>query len=468
VSSETRNLLMSAAERAATYLEHLDDRAVAPTALALELLERVNEPLPLEPGDGAQSLALLDEYVSPATMAMAGPRFFGMVIGGALPVAVAANWMATAWDQNAAFYRSTPGAARLEQVAARWVTELLDLPRGTAAGFVTGATMANFTSLAAARHAILEQVGWSVEADGLQGAPPITVIAGEEGHVSLFKALALLGLGHSRVVRVPVDRQGQMRADAFPEISGPTIVCLQAGNVNTGGCDPFTAIIPRARAAGAWVHVDGAFALWAKAAPTRSHLLNGVEEADSWAIDAHKWLNVPYDSGIALVREERHLRAALTVSADYLPSHTPERNPSDYTPELSRRARGVEVWAVLRTLGRKGVSEIIERNCRQARRFAERLRAAGHDILNDVVLNQVMVAFGDPETTRRVVSALQEDGTCWCGGTLWQGRTAMRISVSSWATRDEDVERSVDAMLRVVAATRCGSASGSVGGATRS
>ena len=448
------SLLMDAARRAIRYLESLDERPVAPRAAGIAALERLDEPLPAGPTDPEETLALLDECVSPATMAMAGPRFFGFVIGGSLPVALAANWLAGAWDQNAALAAAVPGVARLEEIALRWLVELFGLPPQTGGGFVTGATVANFTALAAARNGVFARAGWNVEADGLFGAPPITVVTGEEAHPTLLKSLGMLGLGRSRVVRVPTDDQGRMRADALPPISGPTILCLQAGNINTGAFDPFEEIVDRARAAGAWVHVDGAFGLWAAASPRLAHLTRGLERADSWATDAHKWLNVPYDCGIALVRDPHTLRAAMAITAEYLPTAVPERNPCDFTPELSRRARGVEVWAALRSLGRAGVAGLIERNCRQARRFAQGLAAAGFEILNDVVLNQVLVAFGDAERTRRVIAALQEEGTCWCGGTVWHGRTAMRISVCSWATTDDDVERSLEAMLRVAARTR--------------
>ncbi len=309
--------------------------------------------------------------------------------------------------------------------------------------------MANFSALAAARHAVLAAQGWDVEADGLFGAPPITVVIGEEAHPTLIKALGLIGFGRNRLLRVPVDGQGRMRADALPELTPSTFVCAQAGNVNTGAFDPLAEIAARTRAAGAWLHVDGAFGLWAAAAARRAHLTEGIGLADSWATDGHKWLNVPYDSGIAFVRDAGALRAAMAVTADYLPAEPGPRNPSDYTPELSRRARGVDVWAALRSLGRSGLDELVERNCRQATRFAEGLSAAGYEILNDVVLNQVLVSFGEPAETQRVVAGVQADGTCWCGGTVWQGRTAMRISVSSWATTDDDVEQSLAAMLRV-------------------
>jgi len=447
-----RRLLEDAARRSIAYLEGLASRGVAPSAEALAAISVLDGPLSEAPTDPESVLKLLDETCSPASMAMAGPRFFGFVIGGSLPVTVAANWLAAAWDQNAAFHSVTPAAALLERVALRWLIDILGLPPGSEAGFVTGATLANFAALAAARHAVLTRAGWNVEADGLFGAPPITVIVGEEAHSSLFKALGLLGLGRKRVVRVPADGQGRMRADALPPVSGPTIVCTQAGNVNTGAIDPVGEISRSAHASGAWVHVDGAFGLWAAAAPGRAHLARGVSEADSWATDAHKWLNVPYDSGLAFARDPDALRAAMAITADYLPAPDAARNPSDYTPELSRRARGVEVWAALKALGRTGVADLVENTCRHATRFAEGLRAAGYRVLNDVVLNQVLVSFGEPQATARVISAIQSDGTCWCGSTVWHGTPAMRISVSSWATTASDVDASLAAMIRTARA----------------
>ena len=442
------SLLLDAARRGADYLGELGRRAVPPSPAAVKHLARLETPLPEAPTDPVVVLSELDTLVAPATMATAGPRFFGFVIGGTLPAALAANWLATAWDQNAAMASVTPGVARVEAVALRWLVDVLGLPATTEGAFVTGATMANFTALAAARQAVLARAGWDVGKEGLTGAPPVTVITGEEAHPTLLKSLALLGFGRRHIVRLPVDSQGRVRADRLPRLSGPTIVCLQAGNINTGAFDPFAAICGPAREAGAWVHVDGAFGLWAQASTQLAPLSRGVELADSWATDAHKWLNVPYDSGLAFVREAGTLPAAMAITADYLPPTGAGRSPSDYTPELSRRARGVEVWAALRSLGRSGLAAMLERNCRQARRFAARLAAAGHEILNDVVLNQVLVSFGAPEATRRVIAAVQDDGTCWCGGTVWQGRTAMRISVCSWATTDADVELSVEAILR--------------------
>ena len=442
------HLLRETAERAARYLADLKHRGVAPTPDALANLKRLDEPFPDHPTDPSAVISLLDEIGSPATIASAGGRFFGFVVGGSLPVTVAASSLAAAWDQNAGIVALSPIAARLEEVAMRWLLDVLKLPPACGVGFVTCATQANFSALAAARHALLERRGWNVETQGLFGAPPIQVVVGEEVHVSILKALMLVGLGRERVIRVPVDGQGRMRADALPPLDDHTIVCLQAGNVNTGAFDPADKIIPQAKAAGAWVHVDGAFGLWAAAAPARAHLVPGFAAADSWAIDAHKWLNVPYDSGMVVVRDPRHLYAAMAVNAPYLVIGE-AREPEHYTPEFSRRARGIEVWAALRSLGRQGLADLIERTCRHATRFAHGLREAGYEILNDVAINQVLVSFGDAELTRRVFAGVQADGTCWAGGTVWQGRTAMRISVSSWATAEDDVERSLAAMLRV-------------------
>jgi glutamate/tyrosine decarboxylase-like PLP-dependent enzyme len=443
----TAAALEDAARRAARYLEALPERAVAPDPAAVERLAALDVPLPDGPADPHAVLAELDAAVSPATMAMAGPRFFGFVIGGSLPAALGANVLAAAWDQNSALFEATPGTAAVERAALRWVLEALGLPAACGAGFVTGATVANFTAIAAARRAVLAREGWDAEARGLFGAPPIDVVVGGEAHVSVLKALALAGLGAERVVRVPVDGQGRMRGDALPRLSPRTILCLQAGNVNTGAFDPAAELVARAREAGAWVHVDGAFGLWALASPALAPLAAGVRDADSWATDAHKWLNVPYDSGLAIVRDAAALRGAMAVHAPYLAEGGP-RVPSDFTPELSRRARGVEIWAALRSLGRSGLAALVERGCAHARRFARGLEAAGHRVLNDVVLNQVLVSFGDAERTRRVIARIQRDGTCWCGGTVWQGQVAMRISVSSWATTGDDVERSLAAMLR--------------------
>jgi glutamate/tyrosine decarboxylase-like PLP-dependent enzyme len=445
-------LLAETADRAARYLAQIANRHVAPLPEDVARLDALGGPLPQEPSDPSEVLALLDDVGSPATVATAGGRYFGFVIGGSLPAALAANWLAGAWDQNAAMQVMSPVASKLEEIVLHWMVDLLGLPDRSGAGFVTGTTMANFTALAAARTALLQRVGWNVEEDGLFAAPPIHVVVGEEVHVSLLKALSMLGLGRSRVTRVAADAQGRMLPEALPALDDRTVVCIQAGNVNTGAFDPAGEICARAHQAGSWVHVDGAFGYWAAVSPRYAPLLAGAGAADSWAIDCHKWLNVPYDSAVAVVRKPEFLKTAMAMSAAYL---TPGsgREPWHFAPEASRRARGVELWAAMRSLGRSGLSELIERNCLQATMFADRLRAAGFTILNDVVLNQVLVSFGSAEETRRVIAAVQSDGTCWCGGTVWHGHAAMRISVSSWATTDEDVERSAAAMNRIAKLT---------------
>jgi len=442
-----KELLTDAAERAIRYKRDVNQRGVAAASEAVARLAELGGPLPDDPVPPETVLSSLDEIGSPATVGMGGGRYFGFVIGGALPATLAANWLASAWDQNACLQIMSPVAIYLEQVALGWLLDVLKLPRSAGGAFVTGATMANFTCLAAARHRVLHDAGWDVESRGLFGAPEVSVIVGAEAHPTLLKSLALLGLGRDRVISIPVDEQGRMRADSLPRISTPAIICLQAGNVNTGSFDP-SEICAIAKSHGAWVHVDGAFGLWAAVSAKYAPLISGFELADSWATDGHKWLNVPYDSGLAFVRHSESLRAAMSVSASYLPPGD-VREPMHYTPEASRRARGIEVWAALRSLGRNGLADLIERNCRYASRFAAGLRAAGYKILNDVVLNQVLVSFGTDDRTQKVIAGIQEDGTCWCGGTVWQGQTAMRISVSSWATTEDDVELSLAAMLRV-------------------
>ena len=454
--AEREAALRDAAERSLRFLRTLDSRSVFPTAAEIQRLDELDGPVPDSGVDAQEVLRSLDEVGSPATVASAGGRYFGFVIGAALPVTLGANWLAGAWNQNAGLFTTSPVAARLEAIALRWTRELLELPPGTEGAFVTGATMANFTALAAARHAVLRRVGWDAEEQGLFGAPTVTVAVGEDAHHSLLKTLSLLGLGRSRVVKLPIDDQGRVKADALPHLSGPAIICLQAGNVNSGATDPVGEISRIAHESGAWVHVDGAFGLWAAVAPSRRHLVEGVALADSWATDCHKWLNVPYDSGIAFVRNPDDLRSAMSIGSPAYLVQSGEREPSHFTPELSRRARGVEAWAALRFLGRDGISEMVERTCRLATRMADGLRAGGYEVLNDVVLNQVLVAFGDDATTARVVSGVQADGTCWCGGTRWQGRSAMRISLSSWATTSEDVDQSLAAILRVAGEVRRG------------
>ena len=440
--------LAEAARVATEYLGSVNARPVAPPPEAVDGLSSLTGPLPAESASAEEVVELLARFGSPATVANSGGRYFGFVNGGCLPAALAASWLVSAWDQNAAFRVQSPVATILEETALDWVRALLGLPEGCGGAVVTGATMANFSALAAARHTLLARAGWDAEADGLFDAPAITVVTGDEVHSSLVKALGLLGLGRKRIVRVPSDNQGRMRADALPHLDERTILCLQAGNVNTGAFDPAAAICPAARAAGAWVHVDGAFGLWVNASPEYRHLTHGFELADSWATDGHKWPNIGYDCGVALVRDPSALRAAMSILAPYL-IQGDHREPSSYNPELSRRARGVELWAGLRSLGRKGMAQIVERTSSHARRFAAGLHAAGFKILNDVVINQVLVSFGTPEQTLRTVARLQAEGTCWCGSTVWQGHTAMRISVSSWVTSEADVDLSLEAMIRV-------------------
>jgi glutamate/tyrosine decarboxylase-like PLP-dependent enzyme len=453
MSAGERELFLDAATRGARYLAGIGDRSVAPDERAIERLPSLGGPLGAKGLGGPAVLALLDEVGSRGTIANSGGRYFGYVNGGSLPAARAASVLSLAWDQNAALRSMSPTAAVLEDVTGGWLLDMLGLPATASFAFVSGATMASFTGLAAARHALLSRAGWDVESMGLFDAPRLNVVVGEEVHVSVMKALGLLGLGRERVVRLPSDAQGRMRADALPPLDELTIVCTQAGNVNSGSFDPFEEICDRAARARAWVHVDGAFGLWAAAAPSLAPLVRGVSRADSWATDAHKWLNVPYDCGLAFVRDAAaHQRAMQLQPAAYLAPDS-LREPAHWTPEASRRARAVEVWAALRSLGRDGVAEMIGRSCAQARRFAAGLRAAGYEVLNDVSINQVLVSFGRDDATRRVIEAVQRDGTSWCGASVWRGRAVMRISVSSWATTDEDVDGSLGAMISIARAS---------------
>ena len=455
----TEQALEAAAASATQFLQGLASRPVPATAGAGELAARLGGPLPDGPSDPAEVVAQLAKLADDGLVASAGPRYFGFVVGGSLPAALAADWLTSAWDQNAGLFVLGPAAATVEDVAAGWLLELLGLPPTATTGFVTGGLGANFSGLAAARNAVLAGAGWDVERDGLIGAPPVEVVVGAERHVTIDIALRYLGLGSGRLRVVPADGQGRMDPAALGGVlagcAGPTIVCAQAGNVNTGAFDPLAEIIPAAHAHGAWVHVDGAFGLWAAASPARRHLVAGVAEADSVATDAHKWLNVPYDSGLVFVaRPEAHRAAFAKTAAYFVPGHEGERDPDAFTPEASRRARGFPVWAALRSLGRSGVAELVERCCGHARRFADALGAAdGVEVLNQVVLNQVLVRFPDPGgdhdgRTRQVVGRVQAGGTLWLGGTTWHDMAAMRISVSNWSTTDDDVDRSVAAILQ--------------------
>ena len=447
-TSQIGELLNLAAEKAISYVENVRERAVSPAPTVLAALAGFQEPFPAEPCNPAQVLKQLDAMGSPATTATTGGRYFGFVNGGMVPAALAASWMAAAWNQNAALRVMSPVAAELEDIVLQWICDALGLPSDCGGGLVTCATMASFTALVVARHALLKQAGWDVTEDGMLGAPPIEVVVGAEVHASILKALSMAGFGRKRVTIVEADSQGRMRFNCLPRLTKQTIVCIQAGNVNTGAFDPADQICSAAKEQGAWVHVDGAFGLWARVSPKYAPLAQGFENADSWATDAHKWPNAGYDCGVVLVRNGDALRAALGIRAAYLEPGA-RREPMHHTPEASRRARGVELWATLKSLGRAGLCELVERTCAHAQQFAKGLRNAGFEVLNDVVINQVLVSFGAPEVTRGVIRRVQEEGTCWCGATLWQGKVAMRISVSSWATSRADVERSLEAIVRI-------------------
>jgi glutamate/tyrosine decarboxylase-like PLP-dependent enzyme len=460
-----------ALEAARAYLASRDSRPVWPTATLAELRAALAAELPRDPIDPTAVVDALARAAEPGVVSTTGPRYFGFVTGGALPAAVAADWLTAAWDQNPGLFVMSPAGSVVEEVAGAWLIDLLGLAPGSSVGFVTGCHMANFTALAAARHELLRRAGWDVEADGLQDAPKLRVIVGDEVHVSVVGALRLLGIGSRELVRVAADEQGRMRADALADAlareGGPTIVCAQAGNVNTGAFDPFDAIADEVSRHGAWLHVDGAFGLWAGASDSLKHHVRGADRADSWATDAHKWLNVPYDSGLVFTAHPAAHRAAMSMSAAYLVRSADEpREPMDWTPESSRRARGFAVYAALRSLGRSGVADLIDRCSRMARRFADRLRQEPSiTILNDVVLNQVLVrvapADGDADAaTREAIRLVQEERICWLGGTRWHGMDAMRISVSNWSTMEEDVDRTTESIVRAARAAidRCSAA----------
>lgn len=450
-----RTLLDLARDHAGSFLGQLSDRHVGPRATRDELVAALDVPLSDEGEDGAQVLDALARGADRGLIACAGPRYFGFVIGGSLPVALAADWLTSAWDQNAGIYATSPAASVVEDVARQWLLELFDLPRTASVGFVTGGQMANFTALAAARHGVLRRVGWNVEENGLAGAPPVHLVVSAAAHITIHSSMRMLGFGTRALRKVDADDQGRMRADSLRELlatlDGPTIVCAQAGNVNSGSVDPLRELASIAHERGAWLHVDGAFGLWGRATPSKRMLLDGCELADSWANDAHKWLNVPYDSGIVIVRDSASHRAAMTVSAEYLEQTTGiERDNFEWVPEFSRRARGFPIYAAIRSLGRRGIAAMIDGCCDRARQFAELLaRDPRVAILNDVVLNQVLVRFDDSDdATREVITRVQREGTCWLAGTTWQGKAAMRISVSNWSTTAGDVEKSAAAILR--------------------
>ena len=449
------DLLRAAADYAIGYAASIDTRHAAPTPEAIGRLAALDGPLPDRPTDPSEVMAMLADIGGPATMGSTGPDYFGFVNGATLPVALGASMLVNAWDQNAALPVMSPVAAKVHDVTRRWLTELFGLPVDTEVAFVTGATVANASCLAAARDALLVAVGWDAQRDGLFGAPEITVIIGEQAHSTLRKSLGLIGLGRERVTVVPADDQGRIRTDLLPDpgsIDGPVLMCSQAGEVNTGAFDRFEPLadwVQQHRSA--WLHVDGAFGLWALADPTRTELVAGLTRADSLATDAHKWLNVTYDCGIAFVTRPGALRRTFAAVAGYLP---PDEGweAMHHTPQSSQRARQIEVWAVLRTLGRSGVAELVQRACDCAVTIADRLRDSGFEVLNDVVLNQVLVRYGDPEVTERLIAEIQRDGRIWCGSTQWNGATAMRISVSSWKTDLDAAHRAADVIIACASA----------------
>ena len=456
--SDERQLLRRTAEIAAGFLESLDDRPVWPPATIDALRSALGGDLPEGPSDPLDVVEALAEAAEPGIVGIPGGRYFGFVIGGALPASLAADWLTSVWDQNAGLVVAGPSAAVVEESAGTWLKDLLGIPASASFAFVTGCQMAHATCLAAARHAVLERVDWDVECDGLAGSPPITVVAGAKRHVTIDRALRFLGLGNNAVVAVDADSEGRMRLDslerALVRVDGPAIVCAQAGEVNTGAFDPIAAIAELAESSGAWLHVDGAFGMWASASPGLRHLVTGVERADSWATDAHKWLNVPYDCGLAFVAHPEAHRASMRLTADYLVADpSAARDQMDWTPDFSRRARGFAVYAALRSLGRAGVADLVERCCARARRFADALEALpGCVVLNDVVLNQVLFRFQDDPTTSAALADVQASGEAWMSGTTWDGRPAIRLSVSNWRTTEDDVDRTVAAFEAALAA----------------
>jgi glutamate/tyrosine decarboxylase-like PLP-dependent enzyme len=450
-------LLDLAHRHAVEYLRGLPERHVGPRATREEIMAALDVPLSDAGEDPAVVIDSLAGQAERATMGSASPRFFGFVIGGSLPVALATDWLSGAWDQNAGLHVAAPMAMVAEEIARTWLLDLFDLPRESSVGFVTGCQMANFTCLAAARHGVLRRAGWNVEEDGLHGAPRVNLVVSAESHVTVDVSMRYLGFGTRSLLRVETDDQGRIRPDRMrrllDNLSGPTIVCAQAGNVNTGSFDPLGEIAAIAHEHEAWLHVDSAFGLWARASRQRSALADGIELADSWATDAHKWLNVPYDCGVSFVRDSSAHRASMTTTAAYLEQTTgAERDAVDWNPEFSRRARGLPVYSALRHLGRRGVEDLVDRLCDRATQMAELLRKDSRvEILNDVRLNQVLVRIGnDDALTREVVARVQRDGTCWMAGTTWHGVAAIRISVSNWATSEDDIERSARAILAAI------------------
>jgi glutamate/tyrosine decarboxylase-like PLP-dependent enzyme len=450
--------LHAAARHAEAFLATLDERQVAARADAAAVRAVLGGQLPELGEDPAAVIDQLASGAEPGLVATPGPRHFGFVIGGALPAALAADWLVSAWDQCAAFHSLSPAMAAIEEITSAWTLELLGLPASASVGFVTGGQGANTTCLAAARHTVFERAGWNVERDGLIGAPPVRIVCGEQAHATIYTSLRLLGLGEQTAILVPADAQGRIDPNELAKTlaanDGPAIVCAQAGNVATGAFDAFGAIADVCGQHDAWLHVDGAFGLWAAASPRTRALTAGLERADSWAVDAHKWLNVPYDGAMAIVADPDAHLAAMRLAGPYLVADPGQRDNTNYVPESSRRARAVPVYAAIRSLGREGIAEMIERNCAQARRMARQLSTIpGAEVLNDVVLNQVLLRLpGGDDANRAAVAAIQRDGTCWLGGTTWNGEYVLRVSISNWATTDEDIDRSAAAIAAAVTA----------------
>ena len=442
-----RDYFEQAKAYAYAYLDGVFDRNVYPDPAALNNLKSFDEALPENPGDPSEILRMLHEYGSPATVTTTGGRYFGLVVGGVFPPVMAVKWLADVWDQMAVLYVTSPLTAKLEDVCQQWLIELLSLPPECVAGFVSGTSMATMCGLAAGRYELLRRQGWDVNAQGLFGAPPFRVVMGAEAHSSVFKALALLGLGKERVELVPVDEQGRMRADLVPQLDSNTLLILQAGNVNSGSFDPLDELCERGRAAGAWVHIDGAFGLWAAASAKQRHLTRGMEKADSWSADGHKTLNTPYDSGIVLCKHPEALSAAMQATGSYI-IYGENRDGMLYTPEMSRRSRAIELWATLKSIGKSGVEELVDGLCERAQQCARELDAQGFHILNEVAFNQVLVAGDTPEQTAAVLKNLQQSGECWCGGSKWHDTPVIRVSVCSWATTAEDIQRTVRAFVK--------------------
>lgn len=439
-----------ATECAKEYVSTIHSRRVFPTETSIVDLAKFERALPRSGEDAISVIQRLHQHASPATVATTGGRYYGLVVGGATPAAMGASILSAAWDQIAIMESASPSAIHLERLAATWVQQLLSLPLESSVGFTTGSSVANLVCLAAARNAQYAKLGIDIAAEGLAGSPALKIYLSEQAHVTVHKALSILGFGKTQIIKLPCDREGRVLPDALPDIGEDSILCLQAGNVNSGASDPFESIIPRVKAAGSWVHVDGAFGLWAAASANKKHLVAGVQDADSWAVDGHKWLNTPYDCGLAICRTQQAVHNVMTTVAPYLT----ENNvipPKDMVPEFSRRARGVEVWAAIREMGSEGIEDLIDRCCRHARRLAEGLKAIGFDILNDVQLNQVVATIGTGDQLQEITAKVQNDGDCWFGTTFWRERPAVRLSVSSWATTDDDIEQSLISIEKATA-----------------